>query len=197
MFARTGSRGQPSRPSTRRSAVRASRLKADRSTPQSPALRRRAAAPATWAILAPPNSPTSRTHSHPHSRPFSWSRCAWVTCPTNSEPTPTVAPGRAAVGFRGRDAIRTFSPSIRLTSPFSQTTKQRGKQMSDLSGLHGIYPPSLRWNAERGFSRSRFSTGRPASANATRSSSDRRRRSSSISRRGKGVTGRSGSDSMT
>ena len=167
MFARTGSRCQPSRPSTRRSAVRASRLKADRSTPQSPALRRRAAAPATWAILAPPNSPTSQTHSHPHSRPFSWSRCAWVTCPTSSEPTPTVAPGRAAVGFRGRDAIRTFSPSIRPTSPFSQTTKQRGNQMSDLSDLHGSTHLRSGGTRKADSLQSRSLTRRPASANPT------------------------------
>jgi hypothetical protein len=131
-------------------AIRSARV-ALKSTTQSTTLKRRATAPARSEIIGPPNSPTSQTRSHPHSRPFSWSRCAWVTCPTSSEPTPTVAPVRAAVGFRGRDAIRTFSPSIRPTSPFSQTAKQRGNQMSDLSDLHGIYPTSLRWNAESGF----------------------------------------------
>jgi hypothetical protein len=40
---------------------------------------------------------------------------------------------------------------MRLTSSFSQIAKQRGNQMSDLSGLHGVFAPSLRWNAEEGF----------------------------------------------
>ena len=71
--------------SVARSAMRVSRSSTDRSTPRSPASRRRAVWRLRSKIPTRASLPTSRPLSCPRSRPSSLSRCASATCSPSSD----------------------------------------------------------------------------------------------------------------